>query len=55
MRLDGIRHVLINGSGDVYKRQMLDDIAIGKATAKALFESIGGEGQVCLLYTSRCV
>lgn len=25
---------------------MLDDIAIGKATAKALFESIGGEGQV---------
>lgn len=25
---------------------MLDDISIGKATAKALFESIGGEGQV---------
>ena len=25
---------------------MLDDIAIGKATATALFESIGGEGQV---------
>ena len=25
---------------------MLDDIAIGKATAKALFDSIGGEGQV---------
>lgn len=28
---------------------MLDDIAIGKATAKALFESIGGEGQVAEL------
>ena len=28
---------------------MLEDIAIGKATAKALFESIGGEGQVAEL------
>lgn len=28
---------------------MLDDMAIGKATAKALFDSIGGEGEVCEL------
>lgn len=28
---------------------MLDDIAIGKATAKALFESIGGKGEVAEL------
>ena len=28
---------------------MLDDMAIGKATASALFEAIGGEGQVAEL------